>query len=133
MISSKMDKNQTIEEDDIQRMPYLRAVVKETMRLHPALRLLLPRQLRQACNISEYEIPAKTQAFFNTWAIGRDPEVWDSPKDFLQVRFLDNNINVRGRHFELSSFGSGRRVCSGQSLGLVNIHIILARLLHAFS
>ncbi|MCO5598327.1 hypothetical protein L7F22_052420 [Adiantum nelumboides] len=133
MISSKRDKNETIEEDDIQRMPYLRAVVKETMRLHPVLPLLLPRESRQACNILEYEIPAKTQAFVNIWAIGRDPKVWDSPKDFLPERFLDNNIDVRGRHFELLPFGSGRRVCPGQSLGLLSIHIILARLLHAFS
>ncbi|MCO5561527.1 hypothetical protein L7F22_015147 [Adiantum nelumboides] len=80
-----------------------------------------------------YEIPAKTQAFVNTWAIGRDPKVWDSPiKDFLPERFLDNNIDVQGRHFELLPFGAGRRVCPGQSLGLLNIHIILARLLHAF-
>ncbi|MCO5598325.1 hypothetical protein L7F22_052418 [Adiantum nelumboides] len=133
LISSKRDTNQTIEEDDFQRMPYLRAVVKETMRLHPVASLLIPRESRQACKILDYEIPAKTQAFVNTWAIGRDPRVWDSPEDFLPERFLDNNIDAQGRHFEFLPFGAGRRACPGQSLGLLNIHIILARLLHAFS
>ncbi|MCO5570967.1 hypothetical protein L7F22_047018 [Adiantum nelumboides] len=132
MISSKRDKNHAIEEGDIQNMPYLRAVVKETMRLHPVLPLLIPREARQPCNISGYEIPVKTRAFVNIWAIGRDPKVWDSPNEFLPERFLDNNVDVRGQHFELLPFGSGRRVCPGQNLGLLIIHVILARLLHAF-
>lgn len=133
VLSSKRDMYELIEEEDIQNMPFLRAIVKEAMRLHPVLPLLMPRESRKPCNIFGYDIPTRTRAFVNTWAIGRDPKVWDSPNEFLPERFLDNNIDVRGQHFELLPFGSGRRVCPGQNLGLLNVHIILARLLQGFS
>lgn len=133
VVSKKEGNKDMVEEADIQNMPYLRAVVKETMRLHPVLPLLLPRESRQACKVLDFDIPAKTQAFVNTWAIGRDPKVWDNPNELQPERFLDSNIDVYGQHYEFLPFGSGRRICPGQNLGLLNVHIILACLLHAFS
>ncbi|OMO92211.1 Cytochrome P450 [Corchorus olitorius] len=64
----------------------------------------------------------------------RDPSIWQNPLHFLPERFLTDhaNVDVRGKHFELIPFSSGRRTCPGVSLTLQVAHLALARLLHAF-
>ncbi|MCO5608365.1 hypothetical protein L7F22_062574 [Adiantum nelumboides] len=119
-------------ESDVQQMPYLRAVVKETMRLHPVAPLLVPHMTSQQCQLFDFDIPKNTHVYVNTWAIGRDPTIWDKPLEFRPERFLDSNIDVSGQHFELLPFGSGRRSCPGLPLGLSNVHIMLASLIQVF-
>ncbi|KAH6558268.1 hypothetical protein KP509_1Z071300 [Ceratopteris richardii] len=124
--------NRLVQDSDIRELPYLRAVVKETMRLHPVLPLLVPHTAKEQCELSGYDIPSGTQAYVNVWAIGRDPTIWEKPLEFLPERFLNSNIDVRGQHFELLPFGSGRRSCPGLVLGINNVHLILASLVQAF-
>ncbi|KAK3001565.1 hypothetical protein RJ639_021235 [Escallonia herrerae] len=126
-------KGVNVEEDALEQLPYLKAVVKETMRLHPAGPLLLPRETTQSCVIDGYEIQPKTLVFVNAWAIGRDPEAWENPEKFLPERFLgDSTIDFKGRHFELVPFGAGRRGCPGMSMGAMTVELALANLLHSF-
>ncbi|KAH7388101.1 hypothetical protein KP509_16G057600 [Ceratopteris richardii] len=102
------------------------------MRLHPAAPLLLPHAATQQCQVNGYDIPSGTQVYVNAWAIGRDPNVWENPLKFYPERFLDSKADVRGHHFELLPFGSGRRACPGLALGINNVHLMLANLVHAF-
>ncbi|CAK9138398.1 unnamed protein product [Ilex paraguariensis] len=121
-----------VQESDIDGLPYLQAVVKETLRLHPPIPLLLPRSTTQDTNYMGYLIPRNTQVLVNAWAIGRDPDSWDEPLCFKPERFLDSNIEYKGQHFELIPFGSGRRVCIGLSLAHRIINLGLASLLQSF-
>lgn len=122
-----------VQEIDIPKMPYLAAVAKETMRLHPVLPFLVPHRANQACNVGDYHVPDGTNVFVNTWAINRDIEAWpEKTFEFWPERFLDNNIDIRGVHFQYLPFGSGRRGCPGWSLGFLNFEIMLASLLHGF-
>ncbi|XP_071720159.1 premnaspirodiene oxygenase-like [Rutidosis leptorrhynchoides] len=121
-----------IHESDIQDLVYLKLVIKETLRLHPPSPLLLPRECREKCEISGYEIPVKTQVIINTWKMGRDPEYWVDPESFMPERFSDNSISMMGTDFEYLPFGSGRRMCPGMSLGLANVELPLATLLYHF-
>ncbi|KAK3018377.1 hypothetical protein RJ639_003967 [Escallonia herrerae] len=126
-------KGVNVEEDDLENLPYLKAVVKETMRLHPADALSVPRETNQSSIIHGYEIQPKTLAFVNAWAIERDPEAWENPEEFLPERFLgDNTIDFKGRHFELVPFGAGRRGCPGMSMAATTMELVLASLLHSF-
>ncbi|GLJ23359.1 hypothetical protein SUGI_0441990 [Cryptomeria japonica] len=124
-----------VEESDIPKMIYLQAIVKETLRLHSPGPITV-RESTEDCNIEGYFIPAKTRVFVNIWAIGRDPNYWENPLEFQPERFLSNdtcsNIDVRGQHFHLIPFGSGRRGCPGTSLALYFMNTALAAMIQCF-
>ncbi|KAL5778157.1 hypothetical protein ACOSP7_011083 [Xanthoceras sorbifolium] len=121
-----------VDEDDVQKLSYLKAVIKETMRLQPTAPLLLPRETTKKCILGGYEIPSKTLVFVNTWAIGRDLEVWDNPEKFYPERFIGSSIDMKGQHFELIPFGAGRRICPGLHMGIATVELALANLLYKF-
>ncbi|KAL6337364.1 hypothetical protein AAG906_036678 [Vitis piasezkii] len=121
-----------VEESDIDQLLYLQAVVKETLRLHPPIPLLLPRNALQDTNFMGYFVPKNTQVFVNAWAIGRDPDAWKEPLSFKPERFLGSNLDYKGQNFEFIPFGSGRRICIGISLANKLLPLALASLLHCF-
>ncbi|XP_051133410.1 6,7,8-trihydroxycoumarin synthase-like [Andrographis paniculata] len=121
-----------IAEDDLLKLPYLKAVVSESLRLYPPDPLLVPRQTTDKCIIDSYEIEPKTVVYINAWAIARDPDYWKNPDEFLPERFLNNGADVRGRDYGVIPFGSGRRICPGMSMGLVNVEHMIANLVYSF-
>nr|AVQ09749.1 cytochrome P450-3 [Plagiochasma appendiculatum] len=129
-LDTVVGKERLVDETDIANLPYLRAVLKEAFRLHPVLPLLIPHQSEVDVQIGGYDIPAKTRVMVNTYAIGRDPEVWKDPLDFNPGRFLGSAIDVKGQNFELLPFGAGRRMCVGYNLGLMTVENGLAQILH---
>ncbi|KAK9049335.1 hypothetical protein SSX86_031696 [Deinandra increscens subsp. villosa] len=120
-------------EDDVLRLPYLSCIVKETLRLHPPIPLLLPRKTIDEVKLNEYTIPKGTQVLVNTWAIGRDPFIWEDSEVFKPERFLASSVDVRGQDFELIPFGGGRRICPGMPVALRMIPLMLASLLNNFN
>uniref|UniRef100_A0A0D9X9K6 Cytochrome P450 n=1 Tax=Leersia perrieri TaxID=77586 RepID=A0A0D9X9K6_9ORYZ len=125
----------TIEENDIEKLPYLQAVVKEAMRLHPVAPILLPHQaVEDGVEIGGYTVPKGSTVIFNVWAIMRDPTVWERPDEFMPERFLDREkgVDFRGKDFEFIPFGAGRRLCPGLPMAERVVPFILASLLHAF-
>ncbi|KAK6138066.1 hypothetical protein DH2020_028181 [Rehmannia glutinosa] len=124
--------NKQVQESDIPRLPYLRAVIKETFRYHPAGPFLIPHKAEDNVEINGYMVPKNAQIFVNVWAIGRDSNIWSSPDSFEPERFLDSKINYMGQDFELINFGSGRRICPGLPLAHVMVHLMVATLIHNF-
>ncbi|KAF5783418.1 putative oxidoreductase [Helianthus annuus] len=121
-----------IHESDIEELDYLKLVIKETLRLHPPLPFLLPRECRESCEIGGFHIPVKTKVLINTWMIGRDPDYWIDPQSFIPERFSENSVNMMGTNFEYLPFGAGRRMCPAMLLGLANVELPLAMLLYHF-
>ncbi|KAF7815923.1 Cytochrome P450 71D11 [Senna tora] len=122
-----------INETIFDKLEYLKAVIKETLRLHPPPPLMAPRESTQTCEINGYTIPSGTQLLVNVWAIGRDPKYWGtSAEEFLPERFLNSPIDYKGFNFEFIPFGSGKRVCLGMSFGVASVEIVLANLLCHF-
>ena len=122
---------------ELPSLDYLQCVVKETLRLHSTVPLLVPRESMEACTVAGYRIPAKTRLIVNAWAIGRDPAVWgDDALAFKPERFMaggrNRDIDVKGQNFELIPFGSGRRGCPGMALALEVVGLTLAQLFHCF-
>ncbi|KAK4375154.1 hypothetical protein RND71_005831 [Anisodus tanguticus] len=118
------------DEEDLDKLTYLKLVIKETLRLHPASNLL-PRECRKRY-IDGYTIPPKTRVHINIWALGRDPESWDDPESFIPERFENSPVDYMGNYFEFIPFGSGKRICPGMQFGLTNVKHPLALLLYHF-
>ncbi|PON58144.1 Cytochrome P450, E-class, group I [Parasponia andersonii] len=118
-IDSVVGKARLVQESDVVNLPYIQAIVKETLRLHPPGPILV-REASQSCTVSGYDISEKTRLLINVWAISRDPNHWESPLEFKPERFYSEEgsenvkqVDVRGQHFQLLPFGSGRRcACS---------------------
>ncbi|KAA0055280.1 cytochrome P450 71A1-like [Cucumis melo var. makuwa] len=121
-----------VTESDLLEMPYLKAVVKEVLRLHPPAPVLVPRETTEDVRIEGYDIPAKTRVFVNAWGIGRDPESWKDPETFEPERFLGSEVDYGGLDFEFIPFGAGRRICPGITMGIATIELALAQILHSF-
>ena len=127
---------QMVAQDDIASMTYLRAIVKETLRLHPPAPLLLPHLAMVECEVGGYTIPEGTRVIINEWAIGRDPESWEKPEQFMPERFTEGGsaaaIDFRGNDFQFVPFGAGRRICPGLNFGMATVEIMLANLVYCF-
>ncbi|CAA7061642.1 unnamed protein product [Microthlaspi erraticum] len=121
-----------IVEEDLGKLQYLKLVVQETLRLHPAAPLLLPRETMSQIKIQGYDIPPKTILLVNAWSIGRDPRHWKDPDEFIPERFIDCPVDYKGHSFEMLPFGSGRRMCPGMASGIATIELGLLNLLYFF-
>ncbi|GKV04512.1 hypothetical protein SLEP1_g16664 [Rubroshorea leprosula] len=120
-----------INESDLAKLPYLRGVMSETMRMYPAVPLLLPHESTTECTVAGFRIPAGTLLFINVWAIQNDPKVWEDPKIFKPERFEGVEGTARDG-FKLMPFGSGRRACPGDGLALRVVGLTLGSLIQCF-
>ncbi|KAH0672916.1 hypothetical protein KY290_025197 [Solanum tuberosum] len=133
-LDTHIGKNRCVQESDIKNLIYLQAIVKESFRLYPATPLSLPHESIEDCVVSGYNIPKGTRLVLNISKLHYDPEIWPNPQEFKPERFLTTHkdVDVRGNHFELIPFGSGRRMCPGVSLALQVVEYVLAVLLQGF-
>ncbi|AES74579.1 cytochrome P450 82A4 [Medicago truncatula] len=133
-LDAQVGKERCLSEFDINKLIYLQAIVKETLRLYPPGPLSGPREFSKNCNLGGYQVIKGTRLITNLWKIQTDPSVWPDPLEFKPERFFTTHkaVDVRGNHFELLPFGSGRRKCPGISFGLQMLHFTLASFLHSF-
>ncbi|GAB4848501.1 hypothetical protein Ancab_003206 [Ancistrocladus abbreviatus] len=122
-----------VEETDLDKLTYFRCAIKETLRLHPPIPLLLHETAEDA-EVAGYFIPARSRVMINAWAIGRDKDSWTDPESFRPSRFLNQSApDFKGSNFEFIPFGSGRRSCPGMQLGLYALEMTVANLVHCFT
>ncbi|KAL5984801.1 hypothetical protein ACLOJK_038637 [Asimina triloba] len=133
-IDEHVGKDRNVEESDITNLPYLQAIIKETLRLYPPAPLSGPHEATEDCNVGGYHIRAGTRLLVNLWKMHRDPRIWSEPDKFLPERFLNQpaEIDAKGKNYEYLPFGSGRRICPGITMAFQILHLTLARLLHDF-
>ncbi|KAK1372145.1 Cytochrome P450, family 78, subfamily A, polypeptide 10 [Heracleum sosnowskyi] len=133
-IDRVVGKNRTISDSDLQNLPYLNAIVKETLRVHPPGPLLSWARLAiHDTHVGEHFIPAGTTAMVNMWAITHSDEIWSEPGVFRPERFLEEDVAIMGTDLRLAPFGAGRRVCPGKAMGLATVQLWLAQLLQSFN
>ncbi|URE45600.1 cytochrome P450 [Musa troglodytarum] len=119
-------------EEDIPNLPFLNFIINETLRLYPAVPLLMPHESSQDCTVGGYDVPHGTMLLANAWAIHRDPNTWDKPQEFKPERFqCEGGKEEAG--LRMLPFGSGRRKCPGESLAMRVIGLALVTLIHCSS
>lgn len=116
-----------IEEQDISKLPYLQAIISETLRLTPAAPMLVPHYASNDCTIHGYDVPQGTMVLVNAWAIHRDPKEWDEPTSFKPERHERSEV-----HAKLVAFGVGRRSCPGSAMAQRVMALTLATLIQCF-
>jgi len=128
--------NGSVEEAHLSKLKYLKAIVKETLRLHAPLPLLVPHCSIKSATVGGYTIPKGSLIFFNVGAIQTDPQLWEAPLEFQPERFMRGSsaeeVDYWGNHLQFLPFGSGRRKCAGIPLAERTVMHVLASLLHAF-
>ncbi|CAL9214787.1 unnamed protein product [Arabidopsis halleri] len=125
-------KREKITEEDVDKVEYLKLVMKETFRLHPAVPSIPRETMSHQIKIQGYDIPPNTRIQINTWAIGRDPKIWRNPEEFIPERFVDSAINYKGQNYELLPFGSGRRICPAMPMASNIVELGLLNMLYFF-
>ncbi|KAF8780100.1 hypothetical protein HU200_001757 [Digitaria exilis] len=136
-LDDAVGRDKPVTESTATSLPYLQAVLKEALRIHPPGPLLSWRHRAMSDTfVDGHLVPAGTTAMVNQWAISRDPEVWDAPLEFQPERFLPggkgHGVSVLGADGRLVPFGSGRRSCPGKSLAMTTVTAWMATLLHEF-
>ncbi|GJX74858.1 retrotransposon protein, putative, ty1-copia subclass [Tanacetum coccineum] len=124
----------SLQESDLENLLYMKAIIKEPMRLYLAAPLSIPHESTEDCIINGYTIPKGTRMLVNVLKIQHDPHIWTDPFEFQPERFLtsEKEIDVKGQHFELIPFGSGRRMCPVISFALEALSLVLANIIHGF-
>ncbi|XP_050374364.1 LOW QUALITY PROTEIN: cytochrome P450 71B26-like [Argentina anserina] len=121
-----------VSESTTEQLPYLKMIVKETLRLHPPTALMAPRESIAPFKVLGYDVEPKTQVIINDWVISRDPEFWKDPEEFIPERFDDSSVDFKGQHFQFLPFGAGRRICPGIYMATTTVELVLANLLYCF-
>lgn len=124
--------------DDQDKLPFTDAVLKEVMRLHPVVPLMVPYATSEATTIRNVHIPKGTQVFVNQYAVARHPDCWDEPDAFDPERFMckEKHVELRGsdttsecKFLKFIPMGTGRRACAGYNLAKIELFLQAASLL----
>ncbi|KAE8733154.1 Trans-cinnamate 4-monooxygenase [Hibiscus syriacus] len=123
-----------VSEPDLHKLPYLQAVIKETLRLRMAIPLLVPHMNLHDARLGGYEIPAESKILVNAWWLANNPAHWKNPEEFRPERFFEeeSKVEANGNDFRYLPFGVGRRSCPGIILALPILGITLGRLVQNF-
>ncbi|CAN6248041.1 unnamed protein product [Urochloa humidicola] len=133
-LDAQLGSKDFVMESDLSKLPYLHAVVKETLRLHPAVPIIPREVVADDVSLGGFDVPKGTGVVVNLWAIGRDESVWPCPEEFIPERFLPGKETHYGsmgnKDFVYRPFGAGRRVCPGMEYTARSVPLLLASILH---
>ncbi|KAF8406249.1 hypothetical protein HHK36_008334 [Tetracentron sinense] len=129
-ISDNVEQGRLLSDSDLAKLPYLRCIVNETLRLYPVAPLLVPHVSSEDCTLGEYHVPRETMLLVNARAIHRDPKVWVEPTKFRPERF--EGVDGEREGFKFMPFGLGRRGCPGAGLAMRAVALVLGALIQCF-
>ncbi|KAI3776916.1 hypothetical protein L1987_46707 [Smallanthus sonchifolius] len=128
-------KDRLVNESDVPYLNYIKACVKEALRMHPVATFNLPHVTTADSTVAGYFIPKGSHVMLNRIEIGRNPEVWNDPLAFNPDRHMngDKEVVLTDHNLNTFSFGTGQRGCPGMLLGSTMTTMLLARLVQGFT
>ncbi|XP_033155254.1 probable cytochrome P450 49a1 [Drosophila mauritiana] len=128
-----------INQNVLEQMPYLRACVKETLRMRPVV-IANGRSLQSDAVINGYHVPKGTHVIFPHLVVSNDPAYFPEPKRFLPERWLKQSTDAAGcphanqkiHPFVSLPFGFGRRMCVGRRFAEIELHTLLAKIFRKY-
>ena len=117
---------------DLARIPYLKQVVQESMRIYPpAWGYARRSEHEHEHEFGDFVLPAKSEVAIVTYALHRHREFWPDPERFDPDRFRPDRSQSRHSYCYLP-FGAGPRTCIGASMAMLEIQLVLAQVLQHF-
>ena len=110
--------------EDLPKMIYAEAIVKEALRLYPPA-WAFGRQVIQDCEIAGYPVAKGRQLYFFPWVMHRDPRYFDQPEEFRPERWADERIKQLPK-YAYFPFSGGPRVCIGNAFAMMEAVLVLA-------
>ncbi|KAL7003837.1 unspecific monooxygenase [Sarracenia purpurea var. burkii] len=141
------EEEKVIKEEDVQRMPYLKAVILEGLRRHPPGHFVLPHRVTEDVELEGHLVPKNAVVNFMVAVLaemGRDPKVWEEPMEFKPERFIGGGggrelwsssllFDITGRkEIKMMPFGVGRRICPAYGLAMLHLELFVANLVWYF-
>ncbi|KAJ0014585.1 hypothetical protein Pint_20909 [Pistacia integerrima] len=126
------DAEREVKEDDLQKMPYLKAIILESLRRHPPAHFVVPHAVTEDVVLNGFLVPKKASINFMVADMGWDPKVWEDPMEFKPERFLNKEevFDITGsREIKMMPFGVGRRICPGLGLAMLHLEYFVANLI----
>ncbi|KAF1896275.1 hypothetical protein Lal_00018556 [Lupinus albus] len=137
-VSNKGEKEE-VQEEDLEKLPYLKAVVLESLRRHPPGHFLVPHTGTEDVAFNGYLVPKNGSVNFMVAEIGRDPKVWEDPMTFKPERFLNEDgsefegFDITGsKEIKMMPFGVGRRICPAYNWAIFHLEYFVANLVWNF-
>lgn len=116
--------------DELENLKHLDMVVREALRLFPAVPLMVVRVCDRDTNVMGQFIPAGVNILVPAWHIQRDPQLWPEPSKFLPERFLEDPTERNPVTF--LPFGLGPRTCLAKRLALFELKTAIFKILAAY-
>jgi len=118
------------EVSDLEKLPYLNAVVHESLRLYPPA-FIMARMNLETVTVGGYEIPPRSTLLASQWVMHRDPRYFEQPERFLPERWPDGLESQLppGAYFP---FGDGPRRCIGQGFAQLETALVIAAIAQKF-
>ena len=118
--------------EDLPRLRYTEMVIKEAMRLYPAV-WGIGRRAIEECALGGYRVPAGSNVFILQWRTQRDPRFFPDPERFDPERWREDPVRSgKIPRFAYFPFGGGPRVCVGASFAMMEITLLLAMIQQRF-
>lgn len=120
--------------ESIDTLPYLQAVVKEAMRLHPAIGLPLERYVPAGgATIAGKFLPAGTTVGMSAWVVHRNPDIFTEPDAFVPERWIGSPPDqLKRMEKSMFQFGAGARSCVGKYVAQIQTSTLIPQLFREF-
>ncbi|KAK7361970.1 hypothetical protein VNO77_04066 [Canavalia gladiata] len=125
-----------VKEEDLNNLPYLKAIILEGLRRHPPSHYVVPHAVTEDVVLNGYLIPKKGTVNFMVAEIGWDPRMWEDPMAFKPERFLRSEFegfDITGnKEIKMMPFGAGRRTCPAYNMAMLHLEYFVANLVWNF-
>jgi cytochrome P450 len=118
---------------DRSSLPYIDAILRETLRYNPVAPLSIPHLAVDADVYDGYHIPKGTLIISNLWSMAHNESKYPRPFEFLPERFLNNDGTLKPDDTQNIAFGFGRRMCVGRHFADTSVWSAIATILAVFT